>query len=209
MSHVEGRRTATRTLEIAAQSGGEADYQKATLSAPERNEVSQWRLTARASVSGAESAAQRACADARRGLAFYVSRYLSWRTKMGAGKPARELRALRGGRATCPRIRYLVVHWRERARVARRQFEKWFERTLRKWACIHEHEGAWTDPNAPHYGGLQFDDDFQRTYGPEFFRRWGDAGNWPVWAQLVAAERAYRARGFDPWPNTARACGLL
>ena len=49
-----------------------------------------------------------------------------------------------------------------------------------------------------------------RTYGPEFVRQWGTADNWPVWAQLVAAARAHASgRGFTPWPNTARACGLI
>jgi hypothetical protein len=52
------------------------------------------------------------------------------------------------------------------------------------------------------------DASFQSTYGPEFERRYGWASRWPVWAQLIAAERAYRTRGYNPWPNTARACGL-
>ena len=47
-------------------------------------------------------------------------------------------------------------------------------------------------------------------YGPDFVARWGTADNWPAWAQLQVALRAYRAgRGFYPWPNTARACGLI
>src|SRR5437762_10004329 len=31
------------------------------------------------------------------------------------------------------------------------------------WLCIHRYEGSWTDPNAPYYGGLQMDVQFQRT----------------------------------------------
>ena len=51
---------------------------------------------------------------------------------------------------------------------------------------------------------------FQRIYGADFLNRWGTADNWPVWAQLRTATRAYQAgRGFAPWPNTARACGLM
>jgi hypothetical protein len=84
-----------------------------------------------------------------------------------------------------------------------------------KWRCIHEHEGAW-DANTGngYYGGLQMDMGFQGTYGNEFMRRWGTANNWPVWAQIVAAERAYHGyngydgRGFGPWPNTRRMCGV-
>ena len=51
---------------------------------------------------------------------------------------------------------------------------------------------------------------FQSLYGPEFLARWGTADNWPAWAQLQAAVRAYQSgRGFTPWPNTAHFCGLL
>ena len=77
--------------------------------------------------------------------------------------------------------------------------------------CIHNYEGAWTSNTGNgYYGGLQMDWGFMRTYGPEFVRQWGSADNWPVDAQLVAAARAHASgRGFTPWPNTARACGLL
>lgn len=77
--------------------------------------------------------------------------------------------------------------------------------------CIHHYEGAWNaNTGNGYYGGLQMDLTFQGSYGAEFLRRWGTADNWPVWAQLQAAARAYQAgRGFYPWPNTARACGLI
>lgn len=81
--------------------------------------------------------------------------------------------------------------------------------------CIHRYEGSWTDPNAPYWGGLQMDYGFQDTYGHEYLKRWGTADHWPVWAQITAARRArdgyggYGPRGYGPWPNTARICGLL
>jgi hypothetical protein len=77
--------------------------------------------------------------------------------------------------------------------------------------CIHHYEGAWSaNTGNGYYGGLQMDLGFQRAYGGDFARRWGTADRWPAWAQLQAAVRAYRSgRGFFPWPNTARACGLL
>ncbi|HEY8646022.1 MAG TPA: hypothetical protein VIL77_09120 [Gaiellaceae bacterium] len=77
--------------------------------------------------------------------------------------------------------------------------------------CIHQYEGAWNaNTGNGYYGGLQMDLSFQGSYGAEFLRRWGTADNWPVWAQLQAAVRAYQSgRGFYPWPNTARACGLI
>ena len=79
-----------------------------------------------------------------------------------------------------------------------------------EWLCIHRHEGAWNDPNPPYYGGLQMDISFQRAYGPDLLRRKGTADNWTPLEQMWVAERAYRSgRGFDPWPNTARYCGLI
>jgi hypothetical protein len=77
--------------------------------------------------------------------------------------------------------------------------------------CIHRYEGAWdSNTGNGYYGGLQMDRRFQSLYGPEYVARWGTADNWPVWAQLQVAIRAYQSgRGFYPWPNTARACGLI
>jgi len=79
------------------------------------------------------------------------------------------------------------------------------------FSCIHRYEGAWdSNTGNGYYGGLQMDRRFQSLYGPDFVARWGTADNWPAWAQLQVALRAYRAgRGFYPWPNTARACGLI
>lgn len=76
--------------------------------------------------------------------------------------------------------------------------------------CIHRHEGAWNaNTGNGYYGGLQMDTSFQNSYGSEFVAQWGTADNWPVWAQLEAARRAYASgRGFGPWPNTARMCGF-
>jgi hypothetical protein len=89
------------------------------------------------------------------------------------------------------------------------------ERVVPAWleddfSCIHRYEGAWTSNTGNgYYGGLQMDIPFQRLYGADFLARFGTADAWPVWAQLRAAARAYASgRGFGPWPNTARACGL-
>jgi hypothetical protein len=79
------------------------------------------------------------------------------------------------------------------------------------FACIHRYEGTWSaNTGNGYYGGLQMDVAFQHRYGGPYARRWGTADHWPAWAQLQAAVRAYRSgRGFYPWPNTARFCGLL
>lgn len=77
--------------------------------------------------------------------------------------------------------------------------------------CIHHYEGAWdSNTGNGYYGGLQMDRRFQSLYGADFVAKWGTADNWPAWAQLQVAVRAYRSgRGFYPWPNTARVCGLI
>jgi hypothetical protein len=80
---------------------------------------------------------------------------------------------------------------------------------LREWLCIHRFEADWRDRAAPYWGGLQMDITFQRRYGPMLLRTKGTADHWTPLEQIWVAERARRTRGFWPWPNTARACGLL
>lgn len=80
------------------------------------------------------------------------------------------------------------------------------------WTCIHRGEGAWNDAGDPYWGGLQFDRGFMRTYGPDMIRRHhgGLANTWTPREQIIVAERARASgRGYQPWPNTGRACGLL
>jgi hypothetical protein len=81
----------------------------------------------------------------------------------------------------------------------------------RAFLCIKSFEGAWrSNTGNGYYGGMQMDLGFQRSYGSEFLRAWGTADNWPVSVQLAVAMRAYLSgRGFYPWPNTARYCGLI
>jgi hypothetical protein len=82
---------------------------------------------------------------------------------------------------------------------------------LQEWLCIHRYEGAW-DANTGngYYGGLQMDKEFQQAYGPELLQAKGTADHWTPLEQMQVAERAYQSgRGFYPWPNTARMCGLI
>ena len=103
---------------------------------------------------------------------------------------------------------WVLALWRKRERAARRKAHN--PPRLRAWLCIKRHEGPWNDPHAPYYGGLQMDLTFQRLYGRDLLRRKGTADNWTPIEQIWVAERAYRSgRGFYPWPNTARACGLI
>ena len=74
---------------------------------------------------------------------------------------------------------------------------------------MHHYEGAWTDMGSPYWGGLQFNASFESTYNPWARAYYGHAGRWPIHAQLHAAWRAWRVRGWTPWPQTAAWCGLL
>jgi hypothetical protein len=92
---------------------------------------------------------------------------------------------------------------------ARRPLRLRLER-FEAWVCIHRHEAAWNDRGDPYWGGLQMDRGFMRAYGPDMIRRHhgGLADTWTPAEQIVVAERAYRMRGFAPWPQTARSCGV-
>ena len=78
-----------------------------------------------------------------------------------------------------------------------------------QWLCIHRFEGSWSDSGDPYWGGLQMDRGFMSTYAPGVLLRRGWANRWSALEQMWVAERAFRTRGFYPWPNTARYCGLL
>ena len=103
--------------------------------------------------------------------------------------------------------------WRTRALAAERRAQRPPHRS--QWLCIHRYErhplqGWATRTGNGYYGGLQMDISFQRTYGAEIYRRKGTANNWTALEQMWVAERAYSSgRGFYPWPNTARYCGLI
>jgi integrase len=82
--------------------------------------------------------------------------------------------------------------------------------------CIHRYEGGWrANTGNGYYGGMQMDHGFQRTYGTWLYRHVGTADRWTPHQQLTISFRAYRGwkgyegRGWYPWPNTARACGLI
>jgi hypothetical protein len=110
--------------------------------------------------------------------------------------------------------RLLILNsWKRKAAKRRRQASN--PPRLQAWLCIHRYErhpgmGWATYTGNGFYGGLQMDISFQRAYGLELLRRKGTANRWTAIEQIWVAERAYRSgRGFWPWPNTARACGLI
>jgi hypothetical protein len=106
-------------------------------------------------------------------------------------------------------VRQARVLGRYRAQ-ARRPLRVRLER-FEAWVCIHRHEAAWNDSGDPYWGGLQMDRGFMLAYGRDMIarHRGGLANTWSPAEQIVVAERAYAARGFAPWPNTARSCGVL
>jgi hypothetical protein len=98
--------------------------------------------------------------------------------------------------------------WRSRAVTAKTRAQH--PPRYREWMCIHRYEGGWTLIDGPYYGGLQMNMEFQRMFGRELLARKGTANRWTPLEQIWVAERAYRSGlGYQPWPNTARMCGLL
>ena len=128
-----------------------------------------------------------------------------WQQLMGASRTPTE------GRVTAEMsisdVQRAVALWKRRAEAAQRQAER--PPHLAQFLCIHRFEGSWTDSGGPYYGGLQMDLGFQRTYAPRLLRAKGTADHWTPLEQIWTAEKAARSRGFYPWPNTARSCGLL
>jgi hypothetical protein len=129
-----------------------------------------------------------------------------WQTVMG--KP-RTPSSRSAQRSRVKAYRKWVLHlWTRRHVKARRQALRPPHKAA--WLCIKRYEAAWSDGGAPYYGGLQMDYGFMRAYGSSLLRRKGTADNWTPLEQMWVAERALRAgRGFYPWPNAARLCGLI
>ena len=125
-----------------------------------------------------------------------------------------ELRGVMGVPSRFPTLGHVGLRrawsiWHRRAAAAKHVFSRGPAHRL-AWLCIHRYEGSWTDGGSPYYGGLQMDVGFQETYGRALFAAKGTADHWTPLEQMWVAERAYRSgRGFYPWPNTARYCGLI
>jgi hypothetical protein len=106
------------------------------------------------------------------------------------------------------RTRRALRYWRGQAHRVRRVAARPPHR--RGWLCIHRYEGSWRDDGDPYWGGLQMDRGFMQAYAPRVLLRRGWANRWTALEQMWVAERAHRSgRGYWPWPNTARVCGLL
>jgi hypothetical protein len=100
-----------------------------------------------------------------------------------------------------------VRTWQRRALTAHQRAQR--PPHMREWMCIHHYEGAWNDVGGPYWGGLQMNITFQERYGGWLYRTKGMADHWTPLEQIWVAEKALQSRGFWPWPNTARMCGLI
>jgi len=151
--------------------------------------------------------AKRHAAIAWLGNQVYAYERATWRWEQIMGRRKSPTAGRMLTRMSISDVKSAVRLWRQRA--AREHRKARHPPHLRAFLCIHRFEAAWTDTGAPYYGGLQMDVSFQRTYGRWLFRHKGTADRWTPLEQIWTAEKALRSRGFWPWPNTARACGLL
>ena len=146
----------------------------------------------------------RTAAASRRHIQRFRADTRHWLTVM-RGRPPAGMSSRPAARSLA-RLRLLNRRWQRRAHAA------WVQAThppnLRGWLCIHRYEGSWADPGSPYWGGLQMDLSFQQTYGGWLLRHKGTADHWSPLEQIWVAERASHSRGFSPWPNAARDCGL-
>jgi hypothetical protein len=139
---------------------------------------------------------------------IHAERNLTWKWQDTMSASRSRYAATAEHSPSLPYRRMVLGLWKNRAKQA--QFTAQHPPRLKDWLCIHHYEGSWTDPNAPYYGGLQMDWSFMSAYGGALLREKGTADHWTPLEQIWVAERAYESgRGFYPWPNTARWCGLL
>ncbi|MGH3143724.1 MAG: hypothetical protein ACRDO9_11440 [Gaiellales bacterium] len=129
-----------------------------------------------------------------------------WQRLMGVPKTPNRKRYLRTGDLEY-RL-YVLQQWRRLAiRAKRRAHNPPHEP---EWRCLQQHEGSWRDAWDPYWGGLQMDRSFMLSHAPRHLLSRGWANRWTALEQMWVAERALRAgRGFYPWANTARLCGLI
>ena len=162
---------------------------------------------------GAIFTAREATAAGQRSAASYFGsriaayQHATWRWEHVMGVPRTETAGRVLTEMSPPDLRQALKLWMERAHAARVRAQH--PPHLRQWLCIHHYEGSWTDTGDPYWGGLQMDITFQRHYGSWLFQQKGTADHWTPLEQIWTAEKALRSRGFYPWPNTARYCGLI
>ena len=165
------------------------------------------QATAANAVTGARAAQQHEAALAWLGSQIVGYQQATWRWQRLMGVPLVQTEGRLLTEMSMPDIERAVRLWEQRAAAARRQAANPPHKAA--FLCIHHYEGSWTDSGGPYYGGLQMNLGFQQTYAPWLVRAKGTADHWTPLEQIWTAEKASRSRGFWPWPNTARFCGLI
>ena len=164
-----------------------------------------------ATATGTSRAAHRSAAS-ERAVAFYTSeirrhRNTTWYWQRVTGAHLSPALGRPLAVQSPSQLRHVDAIWRRREKAALRRAQNPPHRQA--WLCIHRYEGSWTDAGEPYYGGLQMSLSFQHAYGGWLLRHKGTADHWTPLEQIWTAEKARRAHGFFPWPNTARSCGLF
>lgn len=131
----------------------------------------------------------------------------TWYWQRLTGRPLAQTAGRRLAALDVGDLERTVRIWARRARAAHRVAQH--PPHMRQWMCIHHYEGAWTDVGGPYWGGLQMSLTFQAHYGGWLYRAKGTADHWTPLEQIWTAEKALKSRGFWPWPNSARLCGLI
>jgi hypothetical protein len=120
-------------------------------------------------------------------------------------------------RAIAPdRLRPLWRYWTTQLEKAHGLESRCLSALLMDWyyssgaKCVREHEGAWnSNTGNGYYGGFQADLSFQSSYNAGAYAIYGTADRWPIIEQIEMAYNGHAARGWSPWPTTARICGLI
>ncbi|MGZ4334926.1 MAG: hypothetical protein ACXVRJ_11735 [Gaiellaceae bacterium] len=131
----------------------------------------------------------------------------TWRWQRIVGVPTTQTAGRALAVMAVPDLERTVKIWKKRAAAAHKRAQH--PPHLAQWMCIHHYEAAWNDVGDPYWGGLQMSVTFQERYGAWLYRAKGTADHWTPLEQMWVAEKALQVRGFWPWPNTARFCGLL
>lgn len=175
----------------------------------------------------ANSRAEDRVALLQRGINFY--RQATWRWQLEAlRQPTRTSYTERRAHSVVY-LRWVLRLWYHRWLAAKQHATN--PPHLGEWLCIHsgikggrwspkleylgggiivgQGEAPWHYDGGTYDNGLQMDSGFQSDYGARLLRSVGPGYKWSPWQQMWVAEKAYRTRGFYPWPNTARACGLI
>ena len=136
-------------------------------------------------------------------------RRTTWRWQAVMGK--RPTHATRSEmRSPQPAVPALGAPALGRARAARAAARRPVRRAARRGSASSATRAPGTTRTRRTTAACRWTCTFQRLYGGHLLRRKGTADRWTPLEQMWVAERAYRSgRGFYPWPNTARYCGLI